>query len=96
LNQLPKTLGKLYGWLNERGVLGFATFGSKTFQELHQSFELAKNTLGVETDVLPGQRFPSYSGLEKICRESVGSSNSYSFTGRELFEYEYFDSVQCD
>jgi malonyl-CoA O-methyltransferase len=94
LNQLPKTLGKLYGWLNDRGVLVFSTFGSKTFQELHQSFELAKNTLGVETDVLPGQRFPSYSGLEKICRESVGSSNSYSFTGRELFEYEYFDSVQ--
>jgi malonyl-CoA O-methyltransferase len=95
LNWLPKTLGKLCGLLNEHGALVFSTFGSNTFRELHHSFKLAKETLGVATDVLPGQRFPSYSGLERICRESADSlGNRYSFTGKEVFEHEYFASVQ--
>jgi malonyl-CoA O-methyltransferase len=96
LNQLSKTLGKLCGLLNEDGAVVFATFGSETFRELHHSFEMAKKTLGVAMDVLPGQRFPSYSEWERICRESAGPlGNQYSFTGQELFECEYFESVRA-
>lgn len=81
-NHLEQTLAKLTAHLSEQGRLSFSTFGSETFQELHQAFGAARSEMGIQTQVAPGQAFYTLETLTAICEG----------TGTEGFEREYFDA----
>jgi malonyl-CoA O-methyltransferase len=96
-NHLDKTIKKLYGMLNGKGIICFSTFGNQTFTELHQSYQKAKQYLGLDTDILPGQSFYSFDHLYNLCQCILNSQEFPPFliTGKECFEYEYFISVKA-
>ena len=56
-NNLQLTLGQLYSKLNNNGILCFSTFGDKTFNELHKSYNIAKQNLEIDMNAPPGQSF---------------------------------------
>lgn len=96
LNDPGATLEKLYRRLNPGGRIAIATFGPDTFRELHQSFQWAQRRLGIETEILPGQRFISSAHWEILCRESLGSEGeaAFEFTCQEHRVVQYFASVR--
>lgn len=95
-NQLEKTIVKLGSMLKNNGILAFSTFGSMTFNELHQSYKIARDRLNLDMELLPGQSFLSCEDLAGICRRNLADTHSsmYRITSFEKLEYEYFDTVR--
>lgn len=95
-NQMDKTMKKLGMVLKEKGVLCFSTFGSRTFTELHNSYEQVKQRLNLQQIGSPGQSFYSFSTLHQLCSDSLNSDDMPHFhiTGYENEEYEYFATVR--
>ncbi|CAH0286973.1 Malonyl-[acyl-carrier protein] O-methyltransferase [Peribacillus sp. Bi96] len=96
LNNLPATLEKLLTRLTSGGTLIFSTFGNKTFQELHMSYEYAKEKLQLAIDSSPGQMFYTLDELSKVCEEAIPSLQAFplEITKMEKLELEYFQTVR--
>ena len=71
LNDLPATLEKLFTRLTAEGSLIFSTFGIDTFQELHRSYEQAKEKLQLSMDSSPGQTFYTLEELSQVCEAAI-------------------------
>jgi len=96
LNDLPATLEKLCIRLTAEGSLIFSTFGIDTFQELHMSYEQAKEKLQLSIDSSPGQMFYTLEELSQICEEALpfSSASPIEITKMEKLELEYFQTVR--
>ncbi|MGW8427402.1 malonyl-ACP O-methyltransferase BioC [Peribacillus simplex] len=96
LNDLPATLEKLFTRLTAEGSLIFSTFGIDTFQELHLSYEQAKDKLQLAIDSSPGQMFYSLEELSKVCEEAISFTSAVpiEITKMEKLELEYFQTVR--
>ncbi|MFJ9386581.1 malonyl-ACP O-methyltransferase BioC [Peribacillus sp. NPDC101481] len=96
LNDLPATLEKLCTRLTAEGSLIFSTFGIDTFQELHMSYEQAKEKLQLSIDSSPGQMFYTLEELSQICEEALpfSSASPIKITKMEKLELEYFQTVR--
>ncbi|MEK4534222.1 malonyl-ACP O-methyltransferase BioC [Peribacillus sp. FSL K6-1552] len=96
LNNLPGTIEKLFTRLTPEGNLIFSTFGIKTFQELHMSYEHAKEKLQLSIDSSPGQMFYALEELSQICEEAIPFSSAFplEITKIEKLELEYFQTVR--
>ncbi|SNT02815.1 malonyl-CoA O-methyltransferase [Bacillus sp. OK838] len=96
LNNLPATLEKLSARLTPEGCLIFSTFGTKTFQELHMSYEHAKEKLQLTIDSSPGQMFYTLEELSQVCEEAIPFSSAFpiEMTKMETLEPEYFQTVR--
>ncbi|MFE0502918.1 malonyl-ACP O-methyltransferase BioC [Peribacillus butanolivorans] len=96
LNNLPATLEKLIARLTAEGSLIFSTFGIDTFQELHMSYEHAKEKLQLSIDSSPGQMFYTLEELSQVCEEALPFSSEFpiEITKMEKLELEYFQTVR--
>ncbi|AIE59856.1 malonyl-ACP O-methyltransferase BioC [Bacillus methanolicus] len=96
LNNLDTVINRLCSLLKPDGRLLFSTFGNKTFQELHTSYEHAKEKLQLPIISSPGQSFYSLEKLYQICKQELASSSTSSFeiTGTEQLELEHFQTVR--
>ncbi|GAX91317.1 malonyl-ACP O-methyltransferase BioC [Effusibacillus lacus] len=92
-NQLPLTVKRLFDVLGQQGVLLFSTFGPRTFEELHASFELAQQRFGLPDQERPGQSFYSSSELKKRVADALDPSD-YQIEHSESLEVERFHSVR--
>lgn len=92
-NNLEDTIGRLGKMLKKNGVLSFSTFVNMTFNELHNSNEIARKNLGIKEEISPGQKFLKIDELLGICRDKLaeGQPDSYDITKNEYLEYEYFN-----
>ncbi|MFJ8527751.1 malonyl-ACP O-methyltransferase BioC [Bacillus sp. NPDC094106] len=72
LNDLQATLGNLYRYLSNGGLLLFSTFGNQTFQELHAAFQRAKEERNIQNSVSVGQRFLTTEQLQDVCEIGTG------------------------
>jgi malonyl-CoA O-methyltransferase len=87
---LEDTLINITNYLEKNGVLLFSTFGENTFQELHNSYKLAKEKLGILDNSYPGQRFYSFDDILNI----ILNNQNLIVNGFENNEIELFDSVK--
>jgi malonyl-CoA O-methyltransferase len=96
LNDFQSVLEKLLGLLNDDGRIVFSTFGNKTFQELHTSFQYAKETLNLPIQHSLGQSFYSFEDLYRLCEHVLQSFEElpYEMKGKQLLEIEYFPTVK--
>ncbi|WP_018132662.1 malonyl-ACP O-methyltransferase BioC [Effusibacillus pohliae] len=92
-NQLPATVQRLFHALNRQGVLLFSTFGNRTFQELHASFQLAQAKQGVSNRHTLGQPFYSLPELRRVVTDALNRAE-YRIDCFERTEMERFDSVR--
>ncbi len=90
-NNLSRTLKKLWDALSCGGVLCFSTFGSKTFNELHRSYEVVSNKFPSGSSIRIGQEFYSPLQIKTMLRGLCASDLEIKF--EELVEYVYFDSA---
>ncbi|MED2765143.1 malonyl-ACP O-methyltransferase BioC [Bacillus thuringiensis] len=72
LNNLQQVLRNLFQHLSIDGILLFSTFGHETFQELHASFQRAKEERNIKNETSIGQRFYSKDQLLHICKIETG------------------------
>ncbi|MFC4767661.1 malonyl-ACP O-methyltransferase BioC [Effusibacillus consociatus] len=93
LNQLPCTVKRLFDVLQPQGVLLFSTFGPRTFEELHTSFQLAQRRFGLPDQDRPGQSFYSSSELKKQVSDALDPCD-YAIELSESLEVERFHSVR--
>jgi len=95
-NNLEGTIEKLGQMLKNNGAIAFSTFGHLTFNELHHSYEIARNKLGIAGEQLPSQNFFQLEEILKICRDRLegACSGRYDFRKNESLEQEYFNSVR--
>lgn len=92
-NHLPLTVKRLVDLLNPEGSLLFSTFGQRTFQELHRSFQAARQQLGLTDVQQPGQSFYSLPELrDLLC--GVLASGRCQIECFERLETEKFQSVR--
>ncbi len=94
-NHVDITIKKLISSLNTNGILCFSTFGNKTFIELHQSFEKAREIMNIIEPVTLGQTFYSLNELFELCQNVISeksTSRKIVIQDTEMLEYEYFDS----
>ncbi|TDL86528.1 malonyl-[acyl-carrier protein] O-methyltransferase BioC [Vibrio vulnificus] len=96
LNDLPATLEKLCIRLTAEGSLIFSTFGIDTFQELHRSYEHAKEKLQLSMDSSPGQTFYTLEELSQVCEAAIPypAAVPIEITQIEKLELEYFQTVR--
>lgn len=96
LNNFEKTLKKLCSLLKKDGIICFSTFGSNTFNELHISYNKAKEKLKIANDTKPGQTFYNLEDLSDLCISSLGHKGILNFTikTKEFNQIEYFKSVK--
>ncbi|MFJ7929750.1 malonyl-ACP O-methyltransferase BioC [Peribacillus sp. NPDC096448] len=96
LNDLPATLEKLCTRLTAEGSLIFSTFGIDTFQELHRSYEHAKEKLQLSMDSSPGQMFYTLEELSQVCEAAIPypAAVPIEITKIEKLELEYFQTVR--
>ncbi|EIJ81760.1 SAM-dependent methyltransferase [Bacillus methanolicus PB1] len=95
LNHLESTLSRLSSILNRDGMILFSTFGCKTFQELHTSFQRAMQKLQLDTNARLGQPFYTLEDLLELCECSVQAVHPTStIFGTETIETERFHSVK--
>ncbi|MEX6701067.1 malonyl-ACP O-methyltransferase BioC [Peribacillus frigoritolerans] len=96
LNDIPATLEKLFTRLTAEGSLIFSTFGIDTFQELHSSYEQAKEKLQLSMDSSPGQTFYTLEELSQVCEAAIPYSAAapIEITKIEKLELEYFQTVR--
>ncbi|KAB2457257.1 malonyl-ACP O-methyltransferase BioC [Bacillus sp. CH126_4D] len=72
LNDLKQVIRNLFHHLSIDGILLFSTFGQETFQELHASFQRAKEEKNIQNETSIGQRFYSKNQLRHICEIETG------------------------
>lgn len=72
LNDLKQVIRNLFHHLSIDGILLFSTFGQETFQELHTSFQRAKEEKNIQNETSIGQRFYSKNQLRHICEVEQG------------------------
>lgn len=72
LNNVKQVIRNLFHHLSIDGILLFSTFGQETFQELHASFQRAKEEKNIRNEIAIGQRFYSKDQLHHICRIETG------------------------
>ncbi|MEE3950345.1 malonyl-ACP O-methyltransferase BioC [Peribacillus frigoritolerans] len=96
LNDLPATLENLCTRLTANGSLIFSTFGIDTFQELHRSYEQAKEKLQLSMDSSPGQTFYTLEELSQVCEAAIPylAAVPIEITKIEKLELEYFQTVR--
>ncbi|GMB07937.1 malonyl-ACP O-methyltransferase BioC [Thermolongibacillus altinsuensis] len=91
LNDLDRTLLRLYDALNDGGQLVFSTFGARTFHELHTSFACALKTQNLNEPLRIGQSFPTLNQLLGRCQCTIPSA---AISAAETIEIERFPSVR--
>ncbi|WP_283750688.1 malonyl-ACP O-methyltransferase BioC [Bacillus cereus] len=72
LNNVKQVIRNLFHHLSTDGIVLFSTFGQETFQELHASFQRAKEEKNIQNETLIGQRFYSKDQLLHICKIETG------------------------
>ena len=80
---------QFYHRLQPGGYLLYATFGNDTFSELHTSFEIARQSLKINSPVHHGPAFISMPAL-KVIAQRLGFTSTY----HEDFHKEYFPTVK--
>lgn len=80
---------QFYKFLQPGGFLLYATFGNDTFTELHNSFKMARHSLGIQSALQHGPTFISSTNLAQITKE-IGFSSNYS----EEYYKESFPTVK--
>lgn len=96
VNNFEETIEKLGCMLENNGVLAFSTFGDMTFNELHCSYDIARNKLKVDMESSPSQKFFNSEEILGICRRKLKNTNTttYEIVGVENLEYEHFKTVR--
>lgn len=90
-NYLPETMSRLAKTLKSEGLLLFSTFGEHTFRELHISYRIAMQNLGMEGCYSPGQKFTDTKSLKSIIDMAFESECTMKIV--EEIVPLYFDSV---
>ncbi|OIJ13061.1 malonyl-[acyl-carrier protein] O-methyltransferase BioC [Anaerobacillus alkalilacustris] len=96
VNDFEEVIKRLLLFLREDGILTFSTFGNRTFQELHNSYNQVKEQLG-HCSIRPlGQSFFSFETLYQFCETSLLFTflANFDIKGKQMIEYEYFPSVR--
>ncbi|MDQ2085321.1 malonyl-ACP O-methyltransferase BioC [Herbivorax sp. ANBcel31] len=88
-NRLKDTLKKLTGLLSPEGFMCFSTFGENTFTELKKCYKEVNLLFDIKDPIYPGQSFLSIDDYKKICSSIL--DDNYTFSLKEVYEYEYFD-----
>jgi malonyl-CoA O-methyltransferase len=91
LNNLDRTINRLFEALNDGGQLVFSTFGARTFHELHTSFNCALETQNFTEPLRIGQPFPSLNQLLSRFQRVIPSA---VINAAETTEIERFPSVR--
>lgn len=71
LNDLEATSSKLLSAIRAGGSLVFSTFGERTFEELHSSYERSKKSLGIADASSLGQSFYPASHIRDIISQNM-------------------------
>lgn len=95
-NDTQKTINKLFSSLNKKGILFFSTFGSDTFQELHQCFNKVSEEMSIKKPISPGQSFYTLNELDSLCKTAMENEacDETLVQSKETLEYEYFDNCK--
>lgn len=89
-----RTLKAWLGQLGRDGLLAFATFGPRTFGELHEAFRAAERELGLP-EMSHGQEFLSLNEWQTLLqRGAEGLRQGFTFTGHEALEVQAFEDVR--
>lgn len=89
-NNPVQTFSKLTKMLKKDGLICFSSFGENNFNELHQSYKMAKNRLGIKQNIQPGQ---TIFGLDKW-NDIINMFDIPNHIDTHEFEYfEHFEKV---